>query len=243
MPEYGSRALLRSSCATGSSCRPVSFRSAAYARTSCSRRASRTSRGRRAGTCRAGSTDTCLRRPPGVSSCGRGFSGARSVMSVMPYIGSMPIALVGRHEVRGVVHAERIEDVLLHQFVDAAARRLFADVREHVGGNAVAQLAAGLERDRLFGETPHHFVERHAAVAADFRALVVLGDLTAGNELVRETGAMRQQILDGDRSLRRSQSNRRRRAPSSARSVCRTAAACRTGAACLVRSGSARSPT
>ena len=92
----------------------------------------------------------------------------------------------------------------MYSFISSSMPRpaAFDHVREHVCRNAVAELRAGLERDRLFGEAAHHLVERNRAVAADLRRLVILRDLTTGNEFVRESGAVRQQILDGDRPLR-----------------------------------------
>ena len=108
-----------------------------------------------------------------------------------------------RHHEAGVRHAQRIEDALAQEVIEALAGQHLDQPRHDVGGNRVLPRHARMRAQRQLAQQLHRLGQRLAGV--EHLALLVRREhRRAGiEEAVTEAGAVAQQMAHGDRPCRR----------------------------------------
>ena len=100
--------------------------------------------------------------------------------------------LSGGREEEAVLHPQRLQDVLGDEVHILLARADFDDAAENLdAGAGVAPLRPRLKEQRLFGQLPHHFIERHA------HRLRIVGDGRRAGVVLNPRGVGKQ-VTDGD---------------------------------------------
>ncbi len=109
------------------------------------------------------------------------------------------VALGRRHVEIGVVHAERLEDPLDQDFAEGLAFDAADQKAQNIGRMAVVEALAGLIEQRQRGQLRHPCVGRPGMIEhVSQHALIFVRDRAHGGKSVGKTGAMREEVVEGD---------------------------------------------
>ena len=100
-------------------------------------------------------------------------------------------------------HAKRIEDPRLDEFVKTLAADHLDQPRHYVDGERYHHDVPGLIDQRQTGQHVHHLRQRRPGIVDAALVEGLVDDGARIEKAVAQTGAVAQELTDGDRTLRR----------------------------------------